>query len=131
MFGIPKCRPDRLHRVVNLDLGSVTASVSGPRRPQDRIELGNLKKRFTELFSAPVKDGGFNKKPADMEATYVNSDNVELKNGDILIAAITSCTNTSNPAVLLAAGLLAKKAVEAGLQVSHASRLRWLPVPES
>ena len=53
-----------------------------------------------------------------MEATYVNSDNVELKNGDILIAAITSCTNTSNPAVLLAAGLLAKKAVEAGLQVS-------------
>ena len=118
MFGIPKAGQIDYTRVVNLDLGSVTASVSGPRRPQDRIELGNLKKRFTELFSAPVKDGGFNKKPADMEATYVNSDNVELKNGDILIAAITSCTNTSNPAVLLAAGLLAKKAVEAGLQVS-------------
>ena len=118
MFGIPKAGQIDYTRVVNLDLGSVTASVSGPRRPQDRIELGNLKKRFTELFSAPVKDGGFNKKPADMKATYVNSDNVELKNGDILIAAITSCTNTSNPAVLLAAGLLAKKAVEAGLQVS-------------
>ncbi len=118
MFGIPKAGQIDYTRVVNLDLGSVTASVAGPRRPQDRIELGNLKKRFTELFSAPVKDGGFNKKPADLEASYVNSDNVELKNGDILIAAITSCTNTSNPAVLLAAGLLAKKAVEAGLQVS-------------
>lgn len=118
MFGIPKAGQIDYTRVVNLDLGSVTASVAGPRRPQDRIELGNLKKRFTELFSAPVKDGGFNKKPADLEARYVNSDNVELKNGDILIAAITSCTNTSNPAVLLAAGLLAKKAVEAGLQVS-------------
>ena len=118
LFGIPKAGQIDYTRVVNLDLGSVTASVAGPRRPQDRIELGNLKKRFTELFSAPVKDGGFNKKPADLEASYVNSDNVELKNGDILIAAITSCTNTSNPAVLLAAGLLAKKAVEAGLQVS-------------
>lgn len=118
LFGIPKAGDIDYTRVVNLDLGSVTASVAGPRRPQDRIELGNLKKRFTELFSAPVKDGGFNKKPADLDASYVNSDNVELKNGDILIAAITSCTNTSNPAVLLAAGLLAKKAVEAGLQVS-------------
>lgn len=118
LFGIPKAGQIDYTRVVNLDLGSVSASVAGPRRPQDRIELGNLKKRFTELFSAPVKDGGFNKKPADLEASYVNSDNVELKNGDILIAAITSCTNTSNPAVLLAAGLLAKKAVEAGLQVS-------------
>ena len=61
MFGIPKAGQIDYTRVVNLDLGSVTASVAGPRRPQDRIELGNLKKRFTELFSAPVKDGGFNK----------------------------------------------------------------------
>ena len=129
MFGIPKAGQIDYTRVVNLDLGSVTASVAGPRRPQDRIELGNLKKRFTELFSAPVKEGGFNKKPADMDATYVNSDNVELKNGDILIAAITSCTNTSNPAVLLAAGLLAKKAVEAGLQVS--SRIKTSLAPGS
>ena len=118
LFGIPKAGQIDYTRVVDLDLGTVTASVAGPRRPQDRIELGSLKKRFTELFSAPVKDGGFNKKPADLEAIYVNSHNVDLKNGDILIAAITSCTNTSNPAVLLAAGLLAKKAVEAGLQVS-------------
>ncbi len=118
MFGIPKAGQIDYTRVVELDLGSVTASVAGPRRPQDRIELGNQKKRFTELFSMPVSDGGFNKKQSDLASTYKTSDNAELRNGDILIAAITSCTNTSNPAVLLAAGLLAKKAVEAGLNVS-------------
>ncbi len=118
MFGIPKAGQIDYTRVVDLDLGSVTASVAGPRRPQDRIELGNLKKRFTELFGLPVSDGGFNKKGDELANTYRTRDGEELRNGDILIAAITSCTNTSNPAVLLAAGLLAKKAVEAGLEVS-------------
>lgn len=118
LFGIPEEGQIRYTRVVHLDLGRVTASVAGPRRPQDRIELGNLKKRFTELFSLPVKEGGFNKKATDLEAVYPVSDGTGLHNGDIVIAAITSCTNTSNPAVLLAAGLLAKKAVEAGLEVS-------------
>lgn len=118
LYGIPKAGQIDYTRVVNLDLGSVTASVAGPRRPQDRIELGNLKNRFTELFSLPVSEGGFNKKTTDLPTSYQTSDDVELHNGDILIAAITSCTNTSNPAVLLAAGLLAKKAVEAGLGVS-------------
>lgn len=118
MFGIPKAGQIDYTRVVELDLGSVTASVAGPRRPQDRIELGNLKKRFTELFGLPVSDGGFNKKADELANTYRTRDGEELRNGDILIAAITSCTNTSNPAVLLAAGLLAKKAVEAGLEVS-------------
>ncbi len=118
MFGIPKAGQIDYTRIVELDLGSVTASVAGPRRPQDRIELGNLKKRFTELFSLPVSDGGFNKKTDELANTYRTRDGEELRNGDILIAAITSCTNTSNPAVLLAAGLLAKKAVEAGLEVS-------------
>lgn len=129
MFGIPKAGQIDYTRVVELDLGSVTASVAGPRRPQDRIELGNLKNRFTELFSLPVSDGGFNKKHADLTNVYKTSDNVELRNGDILIAAITSCTNTSNPAVLLAAGLLAKKAVEAGLSVS--SRIKTSLAPGS
>ena len=118
LYGIPKAGQIDYTRVVNLDLGSVTASVAGPRRPQDRIELGNLKNRFTELFSLPVSEGGFNKQGTDLAISYRTSDDVELHNGDILIAAITSCTNTSNPAVLLAAGLLAKKAVEAGLRVS-------------
>ncbi len=129
MFGIPQAGQIDYTRVIELDLSHVVASVAGPRRPQDRIELGNLKNRFTELFSLPVSDGGFNKKQADLAQTYKTSDNIDLRNGDILIAAITSCTNTSNPAVLLAAGLLAKKAVEAGLSVS--SRIKTSLAPGS
>jgi aconitate hydratase len=77
-----------------------------------------VKSTFSDLFSKPVGENGFAKKPADLEAQYTTSNGVNVKNGDILIAAITSCTNTSNPSVLLAAGLLAKKAVEAGLTVA-------------
>lgn len=127
LYGIPQAGQIDYTRVVNLDLSTVTASVAGPRRPQDRIELGNLKHRFTELFSTPVAEGGFNKKPGDLSATYKTADGNDLKNGDIVIAAITSCTNTSNPAVLLAAGLLAKKAVEAGLEVSPAIKTSLAP----
>lgn len=116
MYGMPKAGQIDYTRVITLDLGTVTASLSGPKRPQDRIELGNLKKQFTSLFSKPIAEDGFGKKAADLDATYQNVEGAELHNGDVLIAAITSCTNTSNPAVLLAAGLLAKKAVEAGLK---------------
>src|SRR5207237_6748599 len=70
-----------------------------------------------KLFTAPVKDNGFGKKPEELAKAYKTFDGLALHNGDVLIAAITSCTNTSNPGVLLAAGLLAKKAVEAGLKV--------------
>jgi aconitate hydratase len=104
--------------VVQLNLTSVAPSVAGPKRPQDRIEIGHVKDTFRELFAKPVAENGFNKKPADLDAHYKTSDNIALSNGDILIAAITSCTNTSNPSVLLAAGLLAKKAVAAGLTVA-------------
>ncbi|HWJ95978.1 MAG TPA: aconitate hydratase AcnA, partial [Telluria sp.] len=86
--------------------------------PQDRIELGHVKNTFTELFSKPTKENGFNKNPEDLSKVYETSNGVRVKNGDVLIAAITSCTNTSNPSVLLAAGLLAKKAVEKGLTVA-------------
>ncbi|MCC6250022.1 MAG: aconitate hydratase AcnA [Rubrivivax sp.] len=104
--------------VVRLDLGTVAPSLAGPKRPQDRIEITHLSRRFAEIFSLPVADNGFNQ-PADKLARSFRADNgVEVKNGDVLIAAITSCTNTSNPGVLLAAGLLAKKAVEAGLKVA-------------
>jgi aconitate hydratase len=92
-------------------------SLAGPKRPQDRIDLAKVKSSFTSLFAAPVKDNGFGKKPQELDRTYKAFDGTELRNGDILIAAITSCTNTSNPGVLLAAGLLAKKAVELGLKV--------------
>jgi aconitate hydratase len=118
LFGVPKAGEIDYTRVVALDLTSVTPSLAGPKRPQDRIEIGNVKNNFTELFSKPTTENGFNKNPADLTAEYVTSNGVKVHNGDVLIAAITSCTNTSNPSVLLAAGLLAKKAVEAGLTVA-------------
>ncbi|MEJ7688826.1 MAG: aconitate hydratase AcnA [Variovorax sp.] len=116
-------------KVVKLDLGTVSPSVAGPKRPQDRIDLGHLSTKFSELYSKPNEANGFNQ-PADKlkqryplvqgsheRAKGLPAGDVTIGNGDVLIAAITSCTNTSNPSVMLAAGLLAKKAVEAGLIV--------------
>ncbi len=120
LFGMPA--PGALHytKTVKLDLSTVTPSLAGPKRPQDRIDLGHLAGRFTELYSKPNEANGFNQ-PADKLAVRhdiaLDGKKVSIGNGDVLIAAITSCTNTSNPSVLLAAGLLAKKAVEAGLTV--------------
>ncbi|MFL6674607.1 MAG: aconitate hydratase AcnA, partial [Massilia sp.] len=118
LFGVPKAGEIDYTRVVELDLATVTPSLAGPKRPQDRIELGHVKNTFTELFSKPTTANGFNKNPLDLAKVYETSNGVRVKNGDVLIAAITSCTNTSNPSVLLAAGLLAKKAVERGLTVA-------------
>ncbi|UEP29700.1 MULTISPECIES: aconitate hydratase AcnA [unclassified Burkholderia] len=117
LFGIPKAGDIDYTKVVTLDLATVAPSLAGPKRPQDRIEIGNVKSTFTDLFSKPVAENGFAKKAEDLGTQYTTSNGVDVKNGDVLIAAITSCTNTSNPSVLLAAGLLAKKAVEAGLTV--------------
>ena len=155
-------------KVVTLDLGSVTPSLAGPKRPQDRIELGHVKAQFASLYSKPPSENGFNLPAAHLHtrhlvraqdlkgdagkvaqaapaaapgaprqvvemvgghptleaaqseapSTQPKVGDISLGNGDVLIAAITSCTNTSNPSVLLAAGLLAKKAVEAGLKVA-------------
>ncbi len=118
LYGVPQAGEIDYTRVVELNLSSVTPSLAGPKRPQDRIEIGNVKNNFTELFSKPTTENGFNKKAEDLAKNYTTSNGVNVKNGDVLIAAITSCTNTSNPSVLLAAGLLAKKAVEAGLTVA-------------
>ncbi len=118
LFGVPQEGEIDYTRVVHLDLSTVTPSLAGPKRPQDRIELGNMKSTFTDLFSKPTTANGFNKSPDDLNKVYETTNGVRVKNGDILIAAITSCTNTSNPSVLLAAGLLAKKAVEKGLTVA-------------
>ncbi|WP_423394841.1 aconitate hydratase AcnA [Burkholderia sp. LMG 21824] len=117
LFGIPKAGDIDYTKTVTLDLATVAPSLAGPKRPQDRIEIGNVKSTFTDLFSKPVAENGFAKKADDLATQYTTSNGVDVKNGDVLIAAITSCTNTSNPSVLLAAGLLAKKAVEAGLTV--------------
>ncbi|PCE33883.1 aconitate hydratase AcnA [Burkholderia ubonensis] len=118
LFGIPKAGDIDYTKTLTLDLLTVAPSLAGPKRPQDRIEIGHVKSTFTDLFSKPVAENGFAKKAADLDAQYTTSNGVDVKNGDVLIAAITSCTNTSNPSVLLAAGLLAKKAVEAGLTVA-------------
>ena len=166
LYGIPKAGQIDYSKVVQLDLASIKPSLAGPKRPQDRIELGNLRNTFTDLFSKSVTENGYNKFADDLYRRYVtklgvfgpgvaerlmgggsqkgeasSASEVEMKddhptpnpvygpsgeapknqvnigNGDVLIAAITSCTNTSNPGVLLAAGLLAKKAVEKGLSV--------------
>ncbi|MGE5339184.1 MAG: aconitate hydratase [Gemmatimonadota bacterium] len=162
LFGIPKRGDIDYTKIVTLDLSTVAPSLAGPKRPQDRIEIGNVKKQFTALFSKPVTENGFNQ-PAERlnmrvhlhaghgrtegaapavkpgaerdvvemdadhptakaahvkgEALGATAETLAIGNGDVLIAAITSCTNTSNPGVLLAAGLLAKKAVERGLTV--------------
>ncbi|RQS16125.1 aconitate hydratase AcnA [Burkholderia sp. Bp9002] len=118
LFGIPKAGDIDYSKTLTLDLLTVAPSLAGPKRPQDRIEIGNVKSTFTDLFSKPVAENGFAKKADDLSTQYTTSNGVDVKNGDVLIAAITSCTNTSNPSVLLAAGLLAKKAVEAGLTVA-------------
>jgi aconitate hydratase len=118
LFGIPKAGQIDYTKSLTLDLGTVAPSLAGPKRPQDRIEIGNVKSTFVDLFSKPVAENGFNKKSDELAAEYTTTNDVKLHNGDVLIAAITSCTNTSNPSVLLAAGLLAKKAVEAGLSVA-------------
>jgi len=118
LFGIPKDGEIDYTSVVSLDLGTVAPSLAGPKRPQDRIEIGHVKATFSDLFSKPVAENGFNKKQEDLDAEYETANGIKIHNGDVLIAAITSCTNTSNPSVLLAAGLLAKKAVEAGLTVA-------------
>ena len=167
LFGVPLAGEVDYSQVVKLDLGQVTPSLAGPRRPQDRIELGKVAGQFADLFSKSNADNGFNRpadllhtrfhihrrdevvvgatpdgKPTPMGAPRFVAEMESNKpalataheeasaatlpakgtdptvgNGDVLIAAITSCTNTSNPSVLLAAGLLAKKAVEAGLTV--------------
>jgi len=166
LFGVPRRGDIDYSQVVSLDLGTVAPSLAGPKRPQDRIELGQVAAQFASLFSKPSAQSGFNQPsellhtryqpeqgqptepPAPEMATPTRpgaprfevemesnkparatahaeaeplSPAVQKKltigNGDVLIAAITSCTNTSNPGVLLAAGLLAKKAVQAGLKV--------------
>jgi aconitate hydratase len=117
LYGVPQAGAIDYSQVLELDLSTIYPSLAGPKRPQDRIDLDKVKSTFTTLFSAPVKENGFGKKADDLKKPYKTYDGLELRNGDVLIAAITSCTNTSNPGVLLAAGLLAKKAVELGLTV--------------
>jgi aconitate hydratase len=113
--------------VLELDLATVTPSVAGPKRPQDRVELPNVRKVFVTAFADQLRksDGagsraaGGDKRRSDEGGgvAVMEKTDVRVDHGDVVIAAITSCTNTSNPSVMVAAGLLAKKAVEKGLRV--------------
>ncbi len=167
LFGMPRKGQVDYSIDLELDLANVVPSVAGPKRPQDRIELPNLKGEFVSAFGKPLAENGFGKSPEELARTYpvhvengfapgggsqepvsrreAQSRNTnpytelemannrptpnrvagqpapsegEIRHGSVLIAAITSCTNTSNPSVMLGAGLLAKKAVERGLSVN-------------
>ncbi|MDO5667658.1 MAG: aconitate hydratase AcnA [Alcaligenaceae bacterium] len=120
MFGVPNASDIDFTKLLKLDLSSIVPSLAGPKRPQDLIKLTDVKSTFDSLFSKPSADDGFNKNPDTLSEQYEleGDSSGTVQNGDILIAAITSCTNTSNPSVLISAGLLAKKAVELGLKVN-------------
>ena len=103
---------------LDLDMGTVVPSLAGPKRPQDRVPLGEVATDFAAGLTKPTAERGF-AMPVDQvqaaERVNRNGDSFDLRHGSVVIAAITSCTNTSNPSVMLGAGLLAKKAVEAGI----------------
>ncbi|WP_409343002.1 aconitate hydratase AcnA [Paenibacillus sp. MBLB4367] len=105
--------------VIELDLSTVVPSLAGPKRPQDRVELTAMKESFNTIVRNPIDKGGYGlseeKLAETVQVEYANG-SVPMKNGAVVIAAITSCTNTSNPSVMVAAGLVAKKAVALGLQ---------------
>ena len=110
LFGIPRLGEVEYSDVLEVNLGDIEPSIAGPKRPQDRIALSDVKDKFNELLSRPVSDDGFG-------VTVDNQTEDDITHGSVVISAITSCTNTSNPSVMIGAGLLAKKAVEKGLRV--------------
>jgi aconitate hydratase len=159
LFGMPKKGDIDYSVDLEIDLASVQPGVAGPKRPQDRINLPDLKRAFSSLLTSPVSEGGYGKSAADLgrcahvktngplaadESEMVadrptpdlvrdlprspfHAEHRTLRDGSVVIAAITSCTNTSNPSVMLAAGLLAKKAVERGLRVNAAVKTSLAP----
>ena len=110
IFGIPRLGDVTYSDVLEIDLDDIEPSIAGPKRPQDRIALSDVKNTFTELLTRPVAEDGFG-----VAEDVDDSDGIT--HGSVVISAITSCTNTSNPSVMIGAGLLAKKAVEKGLRV--------------
>ena len=116
-------RPDgqvpQYSQVIKLDLGTVYPSLAGPKRPQDLIDLRKMKAQYNADLVRTVAEGGFNFGKEDIGETIsvqLDGETVTLKNGFVGLAAITSCTNTSNPVVMLGAGLMARKAVARGLR---------------
>ena len=116
LYGMPRLGDIDYSQVVELDLATVRSSVSGPRRPHDHLELSQIGARYRELMGKAFTDGGYGKNNELGKRVPTSKAGVDVGHGDVLISAITSCTNTSNPGVMLGAGLLAKKAVEKGLK---------------
>ena len=138
LFGMPLPGQVDYSNVIEIDLSGIQPSVAGPKRPQDRIPLPELGARMTQLLEQPAAEGGYHKTREDLGErhattlpargqTNVETGAVDIGEGDVLIAAITSCTNTSNPSVMLAAGLLARKAVARGLSVNPRVKTSMAP----
>ncbi len=135
MFGIPREGEVDYTKSLNLDLSSIVPSVAGPRRPQDRIAVPELKDTFLSQLEKGESDGGFGVPSNETDRVVAisangngnNGDSTAIGHGSVLIAAITSCTNTSNPNVMVAAGLLAKKAVERGLKIGATVKTSLAP----
>ncbi len=134
LFGMPDKKDGIVYSSdLELDLADVHPSVAGPKRPQDRIALPDLKSKFLASLDKPIAENGFGKKEARDAHAEVKlngirpATDVQINHGSVLIAAITSCTNTSNPSVMIAAGLVAKKAVEKGLTVNAAVKTSLAP----
>ncbi len=121
LFGMPKRGDIDYSRVITIDLSAVVPCIAGPRRPQDRIALTDAKARFRAMLATPASEGGYGADPAGLgRRVDVRSGDeaFSIGHGDMLIAAITSCTNTSNPSAMVAAGLLARNAERLGLRVA-------------
>ncbi|MGH8671592.1 MAG: aconitate hydratase AcnA [Burkholderiales bacterium] len=143
LFGMPGPGDIDYSQVIELDLGSVVPGVAGPKRPQDRIDLHALKHAFNALLAKSVAENGYGKTHAERrfqlaKPVPLNKDNVavtehtqahatDIGHGDVLIAAITSCTNTSNPEVIIAAALLARNALQKGLKVNPRVKTSFAP----
>ncbi|MEH7222633.1 aconitate hydratase AcnA [Bacillus sp. JJ1566] len=109
--------PDpKFTETIELDLASIKPTVAGPKRPQDSIELRSMKDEFTRIVTKPVSSGGYGLDESELNKQVALKDGEMISTGSLVLAAITSCTNTSNPNVMIAAGLVAKKALELGLQ---------------
>ncbi len=129
MFYDKKTPDPQFTDTLGLDLSKVEPCLAGPKRPQDRVVMSGLKENFQQSLTAPIKERGFGLTEGDLSRTAVveNGKKSEIRHGAVVIAAITSCTNTSNPSVLIGAGILAKKAVERGLTVPHYVKTSFAP----
>ena len=118
LFGIPRQGEVEYSDVLEIDLNAIEPSIAGPKRPQDRIELPKVKEAFGNLLTQPITEGGYGLGDDEVETSREKAASSRgVTHGAVVIAAITSCTNTSNPSVMIGAGLLAKNAVEKGLSV--------------